>query len=886
MPADQDAFFLVDANELFADRVISNEYRDRLQALLPPRWIMRSSEMWLHLQPPDGDRAPTPASGFKIHVSSTPKHAHRALEIVAPHCIARAVPFKIAADPAALIFLNSKQAPRGSSGKFMTIYPASTERFASLIAELHELTQQASLEGPYILSDRRYPGSRVLYYRYGGFMLESRLGVDGRRQLQMRGHDGHLRPDVRYPYFELPPGTADPFGSSIIIADDAGKGTLLRGRYAVEGALSFSNSGGVYHATDTTTGRPVVIKEARPFTNLWSVDDFIQDSVSILEHESAVLERLAPLGVAPRLLDLFQEWEHTFLVEERVGERTLDAHWARPDLLLSPYIHLSGRQEVFLDDFVAVAQRLIAMVLAVHDANILLGDLTTRNVMIDPASSRLWIIDLESATLADDCPARIRYSTRWRTRGFSKTDRSHRDELRRDDDFHALGMTLMNGIIPINMMLELHSPSRERFRAHTIRLGLPEDVWRIIEQLEAGDPNGALTTLSQLDRHRSKRRQGSVKSVPREQPDLDDAIEAMADFIEASAEYGRDDRLWPCDTAVFLTNPLNLAYGACGPTLFLGVVGRPLSVRLIDWLTSHEVTKDDYPPGVLTGLAGIALAFATVGLVERGESVLREAYKSPLLFADAGLSHGVAGWGLVSLAFHRLTGELAHLEFATQAEEYLTRFVKSDGDTCFWPSALDGKIHYGLGQGQAGIALFLLRLYQRTGEDGHLSLARRAINYDLARGVESEVGTQWHRHEGDQLIFPYMLHGTAGIGSVLARFTTTPGNEHYRSTVLRLAAAAYVSHSYAPGLFEGLAGIGEFILDAAHCLNEPHFASQAFDVANAILNFRIERGAGLAFPDRSLQRISTDYGAGSAGIGLFFHRLAHGGDRLLLDSVT
>jgi hypothetical protein len=29
--------------------------------------------------------------------------------------------------------------------------------------------------------------------------------------------------------------------------------------------------------------------------------------------------------------------------------------------------------------------------------------------MIDPASSRLWIIDLESATLADDCPARIRY---------------------------------------------------------------------------------------------------------------------------------------------------------------------------------------------------------------------------------------------------------------------------------------------------------------------------------------------------------------------------------------------------------------------------------------------------------------------------------------------
>jgi len=92
--------------------------------------------------------------------------------------------------------------------------------------------------------------------------------------------------------------------------------------------------------------------------------------------------------------------------------------------------------------------------------------------------------------------------------------------------------------------------------------------------------------------------------------------------MEASAEYSRDDRLWPCDTAVFLTNPLSLAHGACGPMVYLGAVGRPLAPDLIDWVNSHAMTNDAYPPGVLTGLAGIALAFATVGLVERGESVL------------------------------------------------------------------------------------------------------------------------------------------------------------------------------------------------------------------------------------------------------------------------
>ena len=45
-------------------------------------------------------------------------------------------------------------------------------------------------------------------------------------------------------------------------------------------------------------------------------------------------------------------------------------------------------------------------------------------------------------------------------------------------------------------------------------------------------------------------------------------------------------------------------------------------------------------------------------------------------------------------------------------------FLRRKTQVCaIWPSAVDGKIHYGLGLGQAGIALFLLRLHERTGEE-------------------------------------------------------------------------------------------------------------------------------------------------------------------------
>src|ERR1700729_1154228 len=151
---------------------------------------------------------------------------------------------------ATALCLSSSCSIRGSSGKFLTVYPPTDERFVEIADWLAEALD--GIDGPYILSDRRYRDSKAVYYRYGGFVGLPRLRPDGTAMLMMKAPDGALVPDVRQPYWYAPEWAGDP------VADDSHDGSaddqLLGGRFAVTSALSFSNQGGVYVASDVRTG--------------------------------------------------------------------------------------------------------------------------------------------------------------------------------------------------------------------------------------------------------------------------------------------------------------------------------------------------------------------------------------------------------------------------------------------------------------------------------------------------------------------------------------------------------------------------------------------------------------------------------------------------------
>lgn len=107
-----------------------------------------------------------PSQGWKIHVSSCTEDAEAVLEQVYAYCLREHITFKFLRGLPILQMQNSKYSPRGSSGKFCTLYPVGDDELRRCLEGLGTLL--AGRRGPYILSDLRWERG-PLYLRYGGF---------------------------------------------------------------------------------------------------------------------------------------------------------------------------------------------------------------------------------------------------------------------------------------------------------------------------------------------------------------------------------------------------------------------------------------------------------------------------------------------------------------------------------------------------------------------------------------------------------------------------------------------------------------------------------------------------------------------------------------------
>lgn len=493
-------------------RAFSSAYIDQLTSVLPAEWTLQREEAWVHARCPTSKLLATPIiQGFKIHVSSAPLHARRVLDLVVPVCVEHAVDFKIAGDPAMLDLLNSKRYARGSSGKFMTIYPPDEVSFKRILERLYERTRAEEIAGPRVLSDRQYKDSKILYYRYGGFLSPRRVNVDGTLSHFLISPTGVYVLDQRPPYFQLPDWVSDPFGGSPSV--ERPEHVLLAGRYQIEEAVGFSNAGGVYYAIDTLTETSVLVKEARPFTNCFRVGERTWDAVHLLKREYDMLQRLASSGFTPAPIALVDESDHLFLIEQRIDGLSLRSYWALNEFILAPYICRPGRIESWLPYFKHVGETLIGMIEAVHDRGILLGDVSPDNIMIDPDSQAMWFVDFESAVLLDDEPEILKYAAMWETPGFAHPARSSRNRLLPFDDLYATAMVLYGAVAPVNPLFALKPDAASLFLDRFVALGVPAAVKETINSLSRGDVADAIVCLRSLETDKEPPAERSFASV-------------------------------------------------------------------------------------------------------------------------------------------------------------------------------------------------------------------------------------------------------------------------------------------------------------------------------------------------------------------------------------
>jgi len=852
-------------------------------ARVPAGWQRSERDLWIVLQP-EGLRLPS--QGWKIHVSATPDNAERVLAKVSEYCFARRLLFKFLRGPAVLLMQNSKYAPRGSSGKLLTVYPRDEPELECTLSGLDALV--GGEPGPYVLSDLRW-NAGPLYTRYGGFAELYHVGEYGERELALRRPDGVMVTDRRDPVFSVPDWVTLPgFLEPQLAARGAQRFDLP---YRIERVLHFSNGGGIYQgrpdggavveggAEDSGTaarGRfeQVVLKEGRPHSGL---DQSGTDAIARLRHEHDILSRLRGLDCVPEVVEYATAWEHHFLVESFVEGETLNAAFVREYPLVHPNQTPETRAE-YARWAVDTVRRVEAGLEQIHRRGVVFGDLHPNNIMLRP-DGRVVFLDFELASPADDYrPPMLGaggFAAPRHLRGF-------------DVDRYALASLRIWLLLPLVTMLHLDREKAEQLmRASHGLFPLPPDYFDSARELilSAGDSAKVSAGAATSAKARSPHVAGLLDPDDGSSHDWPALRASIARGIAASATPERTDRLFPGDINQFDArgDGHGLAYGAAGVLYALHASGAPVDPGFVQWLID-ATKRDSVTAGALTGTHGAAYALDRLGHRDEALALLDRLAEARLTSAGVedgltGLGSGLAGIGLVDLHFAQATGDSAWRDSALHAADRLAaRLAQPPAER---GAERMGDAKEGLVYGASGAALFAVRLYEETGDQGLLDLAQTALARDLESCRSMADGTV-QVSDGDRVL-PYLEVGGTGIGLALREFLAHRPDAPFAALERGIARSCDVEFVIQPGLFNGRASFVAYLARlrdarsvAADGLVVPVVPGGAGDGGDldALLDRQLRRlfwhavsyRGHLAFPGDQLLRLSMDLASGSAGV--------------------
>lgn len=260
------------------------------------------------------------SQGWKIHISATVLSACEIFRLIAPYLKKRNVFFKTTKSLAELHKLNAGIFYGfGQVGKFITVYPNSTETAVAIAAELHALT--VGRAAPMVPYDNPLQPDGCIYYRYGGFSKRDVIFRNNNAPAVLRT-DGKLVRDLRGPGAAVPPWLTDPF-QPLHRRTVHERLTPLETTYSNYEALVQRGKGGVYRALDHSFAPPksCVMKEGRRHGE---TDWFGRDGFVRVKREAHFLKQTSPvIAGVPRLLNSFQANGCFYLVTERITGRSL-----------------------------------------------------------------------------------------------------------------------------------------------------------------------------------------------------------------------------------------------------------------------------------------------------------------------------------------------------------------------------------------------------------------------------------------------------------------------------------------------------------------------------------------------------------------------------------
>ncbi|MGA8113691.1 MAG: class III lanthionine synthetase LanKC [Actinocatenispora sp.] len=860
------------ADPVFYDRLTAaRRQRDFALAAreLPTGWRRQEHEDWL-IHTPDGRSLP--AQGWKIHISACLDNAERVLDSCWRYCVEQGVAFKYLRGPHILLMRNSKYAARGSSGKLVTIYPTDDADCERILTGLDALIGGEA--GPYILSDLRWRRG-PLFVRYGGFASRHCLSDQGDMVPAIEDPSGTLVPDRRGPVFALPEWLTLPdFLAPELAARNAV--TVAGLPYRVDKVLHFSNGGGIYQATDTRSGRTVVLKEARPYAGLDSVGE---DAVTRLDREARMLGRLADVAEVPDVLDRFTVGEHEFLVLQHIDGVPLNRELVGRYPLGGADISPAARAD-FRDWALRTVDQVEAAVRRVHAHGVVYGDLHLFNVVVRPDGTPC-LLDFEvAAGIEEGRPPALR------NQGFA----APRDRTGFAVDEYALACLRLALFLPMTDLLRLR-PTKARHLAEVIAEQFDLSAGYLDRAVETilGAPARTAATPAKDRTHRAvvTSPPGSAQGAPTHDDDLHGVTDpdrwpqvrsALTRAILASATPERDDRLFPGDVEQFRTGGLNLAHGAAGVLYALSVTGAGRFPEHDQWLLDRATRQGPgMRLGLYDGLHGVAFTLDHLGYRQPALDVLDLCLAQPWESVGPDLTGGLAGIGLNLARLGDRTAEPELHRLSARAADLLAErlgTVSSVPEISGGPHPRAGLMH-----GSSGVALLFLDRYDRAGDKRFLDLARTALEQDLRRCLLREDGSL-NVNEGWRTM-PYLESGSVGVGLALAAYLARRPDDQLAVAAERIRRAANSPFYVQSGLFAGRAGIAYHLAELARAGDDA--ARIGDETVRDVLQRQVRSlswhampyGGGIAFPGAQLLRLSMDLATGTAGVLLAVGAACH-----------